>query len=85
MPSAFVDHVQSNPARSVSECLDDTLPVAVRKIEIPEGYYDLDEGYESARKHNPDFPPERPPVSFDIMRRHGANSAQQHTYSTTSE
>jgi hypothetical protein len=66
MPSAFVDHAQSNPLRSVSECLDDALPVAVRKIEIPEGYYDLDEGYESARRHNPDFAPERPPVSFAI-------------------
>ena len=66
MPSAFADHVLSNPSRSVSECLDDRLTVAVRKIEIPESYYSLDEGYESARKCNPDFPPERPPVSFDI-------------------
>jgi hypothetical protein len=66
MPSAFTDHVQSNPSRSVAECLDDTLPFTIHKIEIPEGFYDLDEGYESARKHNPDFPPERPPVSFPI-------------------
>jgi hypothetical protein len=29
-------------------------------------YYELDEGYKSARKHNPDFPPERPPTSFAI-------------------
>jgi len=66
MPSAFADYVRTNPSRSIAECLDDALPTTICRIEIPEGYYDLDESYESARKHNPDFPPERPPVSFKI-------------------
>jgi hypothetical protein len=35
MPSAFADHVRSNPSRSVANCPDDALPVAIRKIEIP--------------------------------------------------
>jgi hypothetical protein len=45
MPSAFADHAQSNPSRSIAECLDDALPVTIRKIDIPEEYYDLDKRY----------------------------------------
>lgn len=57
---------EENPSRSIADCLDDNFTTTNCRIEIPEGYYDLNAVYESARKHNPDFPPERPSVSFEI-------------------
>jgi hypothetical protein len=66
MPSAFADHVRSNPSRSVAECLDDALLDPIHKIEIPDSYYDLDERYQDTRRTDPNAPTERPPTSFTI-------------------
>ncbi len=68
MPDAFADHVRSQKGRSVEECLDDPLPIAIRTIKIPEAY-DLAERYERTRAYEPSLPSETPTTSFEIHAR----------------